>query len=384
MRWRHVVMFVLAGSAAVLIVTYGAGKQAVLPASNMAAVLGTGAENGYAHADGPRRFRFPRDFGPHRAFKTEWWYFTGNLDSRHGQRFGYELTLFRFSLTPHAIRSPSPWSTNQAYVAHFAITDPSRKRFHFFEQSARGAIGLAGAQAEPFRVWVYNWSVQAVTGAEWPWKLHAAAKNVDLNLSLAPLTAPVLQGDHGLSRKGPGPGNASYYYSIPRLDTRGTLSLNGRLFSVSGLTWMDREWSTSALAPDEVGWDWFGLQLSDGSDLMFYRLRLKNGATSPFSLGSIVGRHGHVTPLSKAEVRIRVLGHWRSPHGGTYPARWRLSVRREHLILDVTPMLADQELDVGVRYWEGAVNVQGYRNGQPIRGRGYVELTGYASSETRH
>ncbi len=357
---------------------HDAQERTALPAPDLETVLGTGTASGYARADHPRTFRFPHDFGPHRAFKTEWWYFTGNLDSAHGQRFGYELTLFRFSLSPHAIQSPSRWSTNQVYVAHFAVTDPAGKRFRFFQQEARAAIGLAGTQAAPFRVWVYNWGVGASAGTEWPWHLHADAKNVSLNLNLTPLLAPVLQGSHGLSRKGLAPGNASYYYSIPRLETRGTLSLNGRSFAVKGLSWLDREWSTSALAPDEAGWDWFGLQLSDGSDLMFYRLRRKNGATDPLSQGSLVDRRGKVMRLTTADVRIQVLKHWLSPLGGTYPARWRLFIKSEHLTLDVTPILADQELDVGVRYWEGAVDVHGYYAGHLIRGEGYVELTGYA------
>ncbi|MHB8415840.1 MAG: lipocalin family protein, partial [Acidiferrobacteraceae bacterium] len=148
--------------------------------------------------------------------------------------------------------------------------------------------------------------------------------------------------------------------------------------SVKGLSWMDREWSTSALAPDEAGWDWFGLQLSDGSDLMFYRLRLENGATDLLSQGSLVDRQGKVTRLTSAEVHIQVLRSWRSPSGGIYPARWRLSIKSMRLTLEVTPVLADQELDVGVRYWEGAVDVRGYRAGHPINGEGYVELTGYA------
>ncbi len=385
MRQRYILLLaaLAAAAAAVAIIVHGYRHRAIPPALNLGAVLGTGTSSGYARADHPRQFRFPRDFGPHPAFKTEWWYFTGNLASALGRRFGYELTLFRFSLTPHPVRSPSRWSTNQVYVAHFAVTDPADRRFRFFQQSARAAIGLAGSQAAPFRVWVYNWSVRAPAGADWPWRLHARAKGVALNLELSPLVAPVLQGDQGLSRKGPGPGNASYYYSIPRLKTRGTLSLEKRSFSVKGLTWMDREWSTSALAPDEAGWDWFGLQLSDGADLMFYRLRLINGSTSPMSQGSIVSRHGHVTRLTAADVRIRILAHWRSPRGGTYPAQWRLSVIPEHLNLVVTPILSDQELDVGIRYWEGAVNVRGRCNGRPVRGEGYVELTGYAPGPRR-
>ena len=367
-------------AAALAIAFSGHGTPENSASPDLQSVLDGGNAAGYARAMRPRAFHFPHDFGPHRSYRTEWWYFTGNLHSRQGRRFGYELTVFRFSIAPHPVHSASRWSTNQVYVAHLAVTDPARSRFRFFSQAARGAAGLAGSQAMPFRVWVNNWSIRSAGGSEWPWLLRASAKGVRLHLQLVPLLAPVLQGDDGLSRKGPAPGNASYYYSIPRLKTRGTLSVDGRSFPVSGLTWMDREWSTSALPSGVAGWDWFGLQLSDGSDLMFYRLRTDSGATGSFSQGSLVEPDGTVLRLAADDLRIQVLAHWHSPHGGTYPARWKLIFARAHLALEVTPVLADQELDVGVRYWEGAVNVQGVHDGHPVRGEGYVELTGYAPS----
>ncbi|MHB8455278.1 MAG: lipocalin-like domain-containing protein [Acidiferrobacterales bacterium] len=348
------------------------------PTEDLAALLGPASATGYARADRPRTFRFPRDFGPHPGFRTEWWYFTGNLGSTDGRRFGYELTLFRYALSPASPMRRSHWATNEVYMAHFAITDTNAKRFRYFQQIARAAVGLAGSQARPFRVWVDNWGVQAIAGSRSRWRLHAAADRVSLNLDLRALMPPVLQGDHGLSRKSVESGNASYYYSIPRFATRGTLSIKGRTISVSGLSWMDREWSTSVLAPNQAGWDWFGLQLSDGSSLMFYHLRRKDGSFDPYSHGSLIDPGGQVTQLGAGDVRLQVLSRWQSPRGGIYPERWRLLIRKPALTLDVTPILADQELDVAVRYWEGAVSVRGRRGNVSLTGRGYVELTGYA------
>jgi len=348
------------------------------PTTDITQLLGAGSVTGYARAERPRSFHFPTDFGPHPAFRTEWWYFTGNLDSIHGRRFGYELSFFRFALIPTSPTRTSRWGTNQVYMAHFAIADPSAKHFHYFQKLTRGAVGLAGAQAAPFRVWVDNWSVQTAVNGTMPWRLHAAASGIALDLDLNALMLPVLQGDHGLSRKSAIAGNASYYYSIPRLATRGTLSLYGRAFTVNGLSWMDREWSTSALESGQAGWDWFALQLSDGSDLMYYRLRRKDGSVDPYSQGSLIDPSGRVTRLAAGDVRIQILSRWSSPHGGIYPARWHVQIKTARLALDVRPILADQELDVAVRYWEGAVDVSGTRAGVPLTGRGYIELTGYA------
>ncbi|MEJ2688147.1 MAG: lipocalin-like domain-containing protein [Gammaproteobacteria bacterium] len=299
-----------------------------------------------------------------------------------GRRFGYELTVFRFALAPHPPRSPSPWATNQVYMAHFALTDVAGRQFHAFQRLARGAVGLAGARAAPFKVWVGSWSV-AGSKAGFPWHLHARHKGVALDLTLTPSAPIVLQGDHGLSRKSSAPGNASYYYSIPRLATRGQIRLHGQRLTVQGDSWLDREWSTSALGPDQSGWDWFALQLSDGSDLMFYRLRRKDGTIDPHSAGTLVSPDGKVTHLTHQDVTVRVLGTWRSPDGTVYPARWELQVRSAHLKLRIHPLLADQEVNLAVRYWEGAVGVSGQRNGHSVNGQGYVELAGYGDNGTR-
>ncbi len=350
-------------------------------------------EAGFARALAPRPFRFPADHGPHPGFRTEWWYFTGNLTAADGRHFGYQLTVFRDALAPPDAEPaesgrPSAWATRQAYLAHFALTDVAGGRFHSAARLARGALGLAGARAAPFHAWVEDWGVQAAgdgsggpgrgPGALGPLALRAADGGSAVDLHLEALRPPVLHGDQGLSEKGGGPGNASFYYSITRLATRGTVRAGGRQIPVTGLSWFDREWSTSALAADEVGWDWFSLQLSDGWDLMLYRLRRRDGSLDPASSGTLVGPQGETRHLDAGDLALRVERRWRSPRSGAlYPAGWRLEVPAAGLALRVRPLLADQELDVGFRYWEGAVELAGTHAGRPVSGRGYVELTGY-------
>ena len=349
------------------------------PPTRLADLLGSEADAGFARALAPRPFNFPGDHGPHPEFRNEWWYFTGNLDDEAGRRFGFELTFFRFALAPAVAETESAWRSRQVYIAHLALSDAGEGRFHFGQRYSRGALGLAGAQAAPFRVWLEDWqAAEGVDGREW--QLVAKDDDFAIELSLVPLRAPVLHGQDGLSQKSSEAGNASYYYSITRLETTGTLRVGDRAYRVSGLTWLDREWSSSALAAGQAGWDWFALQLSDGSDLMFYSLRRKDGSRHEASAGSWISPQGEVTHLSSGDVEIMVLDHWSSPQGGSYPAQWRLRVPRLGLDVSVTPIIPDQELTTTVRYWEGAVDVAGDRGDTSISGRGYVELTGYADN----
>jgi predicted secreted hydrolase len=337
---------------------------------------------GYARALAPREFQFPQDHGPHPEFRTEWWYYTGNLATREGRRFGFQLTFFRSALAPDMPARTSAWATRQAYLAHFTVTDVAGKRFRSFERWGRGALDLAGAQGAPFRVWVGDWSSTGGAGSEtFPLRLRAAQGDAALDLTLQQGKAPVLQGERGLSRKSAAPGNASYYYSLTRMPAAGTVRLGGESFAVTGAAWMDREWSTSSLGRDQVGWDWFALQLGDGREVMLYQLRRRDGTIDPASSGSIVGPEGETRHLAAGDFSIAVLDRWRSPRSrAAYPSRWRLRVPAEGLDLEVTPLLADQELDVSFRYWEGAVAVAGSRRGAAVSGRGYVELTGYTEA----
>jgi predicted secreted hydrolase len=381
------VALVLAGLAVgTFLVTREAAPVTGGPPLTVAAALGGSAgSEGYARAFQPREFRFPEDHGPHPEFRTEWWYWTGNLETADGRAFGYQLTLFRNALAPREAERSSGWGARQVYMGHFALSDIGAGRFHAFERFSREALGLAGAQAQPFRVWLEGWEAKAPEGGVFPLRLTARGDNgAALELVLEEGKPPVLQGERGLSQKSAEPGNASYYYSLTRMPSRGTVTVEGRSYEVTGTSWMDREWSTSALGKEQVGWDWFALQLSDGSELMYYQLRLKDGSADPFSAGSFVPPQGAPVRLTRDEVRLEVLDTWKSPHGGTtYPSRWRLSVPSQQLQIDITPAQADQELLVSVRYWEGAVRLQGTRAGQPFSGRGYVELTGYGDTPER-
>ena len=353
-------------------------EPAAAPPLALESVLGDPDTRGYARAREVRLFGFPEDHGPHPDFRSEWWYFTGNLEDAEGRRFGYQWTVFRFALRPEAGARASAWAARQVYMGHFTVTDVAGGRFHAFERLTREALGLAGARAAPFRVWIEDWSVEA-GDPPGNWRLQATEPAVAIDLELTPAKPVVLQGDRGLSRKSATSGNASYYYSVPRFATRGTLKLDGEVFEVHGSSWLDREWSTSALDADQAGWDWFGMQLVDGTELMFYRLRRRDGRVDPHSGGSYVDAEGKSRPLTTEDVDITVLETWDSPRGGRYPARWRLQVVPLALDLEVRPLLADQELDLSVRYWEGAVQINGSRAGQPVSGYGYAELTGYTA-----
>jgi predicted secreted hydrolase len=262
-----------------------------------------------------------------------------------------------------------------------------------YEKFARGAAGIAGAQAAPFRVWLGPWSMQTTPGSAsstdsasassmFPVHLVAAESDVSIDLELQTGKPLVPQGDRGLSRKGPEPGNASFYFSFTRLPTAGTVRTGAGTWRVTGESWLDREWSTSALSPGIEGWDWFALQLSDSTELMFYRLRGERAATDSFSAGTFVDSGGTVRPLSATDIEVHVLDHWKSARDQTeYPSRWRLRVPQLQIDLEITPVLRDQELNVSIRYWEGAVNAAGTRGQDAVRGRGYVELTGYGKGE---
>jgi len=335
----------------------------------------------FSRALSPRVFSFPSDHGPHNDFRSEWWYFTGNLkdrQGRQGRQFGYELTFFRFATKADAPDSKSVWRSNQTYMAHLTLTDVQGNRFYTDERFSRAGNDLAGASDKKYHVWLYDWSAKTQGETDFPLRLQAKSHDFAIDLLLTSPKSYVLQGDQGLSQKSREPGNASYYYSYPRLSTDGTVSVAGRQFSVTGTSWMDREWSTSALSSEQSGWDWFALQLSDNTELMFYRLRRKDGQADSNSAGSLVLADNEKVALKDNDVTIKILDSWTSPHSKiTYPSRWRLAIPSQGLEIEVDPLLSDQELNVSYRYWEGAVSVNGTKNGQLISGQGYVELAGY-------
>lgn len=356
-----------------------APQASLVTGGDLSGVLG-GSSTGFARATGPRAFEFPADHAAHPDYRVEWWYFTGNVDSDAGRPFGFQLTFFRFALEAGTSVGDSAWASPQVWMGHFAVSDIAGERFHHFERFSRQGPGLAGAQA-PFDVWLEDWSARAVGGEAFPLELNATAADVRLHLRLQAGKPLVLQGEQGLSRKSAEPGNASYYYSRTRMPARGSIEIDGERHAVAGSAWLDREWSTSALADQQVGWDWFSLQFDDGRDLMFYRLRLRDGGSDPASAGVLVAVDGASTPLAAADVTLDVLEWWTAADGAArYPARFRLRVSRLGLDIDVVPRLAAQEFGGRFRYWEGAVATSGSAAGKAVTGRGYLEMTGYAGA----
>jgi predicted secreted hydrolase len=375
-------------------------QSAPTQATRIDALSREGMPAGFTRAIEPRSFEFPRDHGPHPEFRHEWWYVTGHLDADTGQHFGFELTFFRFALAPlrgsaesaaalSSLAKPSSaWRTRQIYMAHFAVTDLDRGKFQSSEKYARDALGMAGAQAEPFRVWLEDWSLGTPPNETGPegssdWSLHAADKNYAFDLQLRTVTPPVLNGEAGLSRRANEEGAATYYYSMPRLAATGRITRDGKPLEVQGLAWLDREWGSGAMGSDQQGWDWFALQFDDGATLMFYELRTTDGQRDTHSGGTWLAPDGTTHPLKNDDVQIEVKDYWNSPRGGRYPARWLVRVPSLKLDVDVKPRLADQELTTSTRYWEGAATITGKRGGKDSNGRAYVELVGYAAAPNR-
>ena len=335
---------------------------------------------GFTHADGSRVLSFPADFGPHPDFQTEWWYYTGNLDDEHGRHFGYELTFFRVSLVPsdQAPARSSTWATNQVYMAHFALTDVDTGEFRAFQRFQRGAEGLAGAEADRYHVWLEDWNVKQIGVNQYA--LVAANEGLRINLELKDEKGPILQGDEGYSRKGADPNSASYYYSETRLITNGEIQIGDELFQVSGLSWKDHEFSTNALEPGQVGWDWFSIQLEDGYEIMLYQIRKADGSIDPYSSGTLIAPDGSTQQLTPYDFRVASQDTWHSPHSdAVYPMGWTISMPSTNIELTLSPYLQDQELNLSTIYWEGAVHITGEHNGCKVSGVGYVEMTGYAA-----
>ena len=327
------------------------------------------------------QFRFPHDHGTHNDFQTEWWYYTGHLQAQNGKTFGFQLTFFRRAAAPEAAgRNPSRWSIRHLYFAHFALTDEGERRFHFTEKISRAGIGKAGADTGRLGVWIDDWRVQADGDAH---VLQAQAEGIALSLRLTPEKPPVIHGADGISRKGKGPGESSHYYSFTRMRTEGTLVLGRTVFPVTGLSWMDHEFGSNQLGREQVGWDWFSLQLADSTELMVYQIRRRDGSVEPVSGGTWIRADGAAVPLPRDAIVIDVLDRWQSPQSGSrYPGRWRISVPSLRLMAEVTPTISNQELitrhSTQVTYWEGSVTITGEREGRPVSGLGYAELTGYA------
>lgn len=316
--------------------------------------------------------RFPRDHGGHPLYRTEWWYVTGWLHTADGADLGFQVTFFR-SRPPIDPANPSRFAARQVLFAHAALADPRIGRLLHGERSARAGFGLAGAATGDADVRIRDWRLRRASGGRW--ETRVAARDFALALAFTPTQPPLPQGQGGYSRKGPHPGAASYYYSIPHLTVSGEVRRGGKPVTVSGEAWLDREWSSTYLQRDAQGWDWTGLNFDDGSALMAFRIRRKSGGTL-WAGGSFRRADGTTVVLGAGDVAFHPRALWRSPAtNAVYPVAQQLSVRLPEGARrwTLTPLFAAQELDArrsGLPvYWEGAVRTQG--------GRGYLELTGY-------
>ena len=324
---------------------------------------------------------FPRDHASHPDYRIEWWYYTGNLEASSGRRFGYQVTFFRVGIDREPV-NPSRWAVRDLYMAHLAVTDVRAGRHVVAERLNRAGVGWAGARTDRLEVWNEGWKLEQ-DGSSHVLTVMSDRDAFGVDLRLDAGKAPVMHGNNGFSQKGSQVGNASHYYSLTRMRTSGRLTLDGETIAVEGLSWMDHEFGTTFLEPTQQGWDWLSLQFDDGTDLMVYLLRQQDGVRDPHSSGTLVDSQGGTVVLGVDDYQLVPGRTWSSPTSGAhYPVEWHLEIPSVALELEVRAAVDAQELhterSTGVTYWEGAVDAVGTRDGQPVRGRGYLELTGYA------
>ncbi len=325
------------------------------------------------------RYEFPRDHFNHPEYQTEWWYYTGNLRSRNGHRFGFELTFFRQGVS--RTLSPSPWYVHDLYMAHLALSDVSGGRYYEAERLNRAGPGIAGIDAAAGAIWNGNWQTRISENAH---SLRGTGENFSFELNVVPQKRPVIQGIDGVSQKAEGAGHASHYISFTRMKTVGTVELNGTPYEVDGDTWMDHEFFSDSVSGDEVGWDWLSIQLNDNTELMLYRLRHKDGSVDPYSSGTYVDSQGKTLHLTLRDFSMTPAGATqKSPQtGATYPVAWSVTVPELKLQIDISTPLKNQEFvsRFGPSYWEGAIDVTGRHEDKPVHGDGYLEMTGYTEA----
>lgn len=325
-------------------------------------------------------YAFPRDHASHESFKTEWWYYTGHLETVDKRRFGFELTFFRVGNDREQLPDNPAWALKNLYMAHFAVSDENGRRFFHTQKLNRGAYGFAGADSTRYHAWNENWSVELMDGVH---HLKAYTPEYALDLTLLPAKPPVIHGKNGVSQKAACKGCASHYYSLTRLNTQGTITVDGQTHPVFGISWMDHEFGSNQLTQEQIGWDWFSLQLDDNTEVMLYLLRHKDGTLEPHSSGTVIYEDGSSRYLALKDFTVTPTGQWTSPKsGGVYPMGWRVVIPSEDLHLTVTPAFENQELHTpflsGITYWEGSSSITGTRDTKKVSGKAYVEMTGYA------
>lgn len=379
-------IFFLVGVLALMLSACTARTTPTVASASVVEALSFGKSDAYARPTAPMNFVFPRDHGPHTEYRTEWWYYTGNLTGNDGAEFGYQLTFFRSALAPDMPARDSDLATNQMYMAHFALTDAAAQRHASFERFNRGAAGLAGATGEPaFAVWLDEWSAREVEPGVM--RVQASAEGDDgliaIDLTMRETQPKLLHGDRGLSAKGSEAGNANYYYSLVQMATEGTVVSSGTEYVVTGKSWMDHEFGTSALSNNTTGWDWFAVQLDDGTSLMFGEFHDAEGGNRFVYEGTLAFADGSQYALGQGDFLLETQADWTSPTSGIiYPAAWRVIIPEHNIELSIEPIVADQEMDVSFVYYEGATRITGSMRGAPVSGRGYVELTGYGAVAT--
>ena len=357
----------------------------------LAAVLGSLAighaqSSPWQQAAAGYKFEFPRDHASHPDKKIEWWYYTGNVTSADGRRFGYQITFFRVGID-HTPANPSAWAVRDLYMTHLAVSDASKQRYRYAEKLSRGGPGLAGARADRYEVWNEDWiaGIRDQGSGIREHVLRAQSPQAGIDLVLGQGKPAVIHGINGISQKGAQPGNASHYYSLTRMPTAGTIIIDGERVAVSGASWMDHEFGTSFLEPEQRGWDWLSIQLSDNRELMLYQLRRADGSRDPRSSGTLVDAGGKSIHLADADFTLTPgKATFKSKNGAVYPTEWSVSIPSRQIELRVTTPLNDQELSLvkstGVAYWEGVIDLKGTAGGRPVTGSGYLEMTGYHGS----
>lgn len=361
--------------AALIFSCGGPGEEVSAPGSLQDWMGGDGGN--WKQAVSGRSWKFPADHADHPDFQSEWWYFTGILESDEGKRFGYQFTVFRRGMGKVSGSAGSKWVADQLYMGHLAISDIDGKKHISREKMGRNALEMAGVSTKPVRIWLENWKMEAgnANGDFFPLNISAHSSGISLDLQLEEGMF-VLHGDNGFSPKGEN--SASYYYSYVQIPTSGSLKIGEQSYSVKGKSWFDHEFFSNALDKDQKGWDWFSLQNEDGSALMLFRVRSDKES---FLSGTFIDSSEKTHALSAGDIFLESVRYEKVASGNRYPLKWKVRVPSQSLDFMVEPFFPNQEMKTGISYWEGAVHAEGSLRNKPMKAVGYLEMTGYAGED---